>query len=221
MSFPVSMTRILITASAIALLSFEAVAQVGVTGAAPGPSPLGVTSPLGIGPASPVASTGLPLGATELASPGLSPMPPMTVSGYPSIGTPCSSTAGTSYGLPNSMSVTSSGVGSSTVFDGGSMVYAGGGTTGTASGTCSAGGRTVLGQPSSSASSPTGMAANPPVGPAGISLGATELGSGGLSPPPLALTINPSMPLSTLSTSYSSTPSTSPQPLTSPALSTP
>ena len=41
---------------------------------APTPSPLGVTSPLGIGPAPPVTSPGIPLGATELASPGLSSM---------------------------------------------------------------------------------------------------------------------------------------------------
>jgi hypothetical protein len=46
-------------------------AQVGmVTGA---PASLGVTSPLGIGPGAPVGATGIPLGATELATPGVSP----------------------------------------------------------------------------------------------------------------------------------------------------
>lgn len=42
-------------------------------------SPLGVTSPLGLGPGSPVAPTGLPMGATELASPGVSPPPDMSM----------------------------------------------------------------------------------------------------------------------------------------------
>jgi hypothetical protein len=38
------------------------------------PPAVGMTSPLGIGPASPVSPTGIPLGATELASPGESPL---------------------------------------------------------------------------------------------------------------------------------------------------
>jgi hypothetical protein len=42
-------------------------------------SPLGVTSPLGLGPGSPVAPTGLPMGATELATPGISPPPDMSM----------------------------------------------------------------------------------------------------------------------------------------------
>ena len=47
-----------------------AFAQVGmITGA---PAPLGVTSPLGFGPGAPVGATGIPLGATELATPGVS-----------------------------------------------------------------------------------------------------------------------------------------------------
>src|SRR5262245_8392139 len=36
--------------------------------------PLGVTFPLGIGPSAPVAPTRIPLGATELATPGASPI---------------------------------------------------------------------------------------------------------------------------------------------------
>jgi hypothetical protein len=36
--------------------------------------PLGITSPLGIGPAGPVGPTRIPLGATELATPGASPI---------------------------------------------------------------------------------------------------------------------------------------------------
>lgn len=38
-------------------------------------SPLGLTSPLGLAPGSSVSPTGLPMGATELASPGISPPP--------------------------------------------------------------------------------------------------------------------------------------------------
>jgi hypothetical protein len=48
-----------------------AFAQVGMGAVTP---PLGITSPLGIGAAVPVGATGLPLGATELATPGVSPM---------------------------------------------------------------------------------------------------------------------------------------------------
>jgi multidrug efflux pump len=35
------------------------------------PAPLGVTSPLGFGSGAPVGVTGIPLGATELATPGV------------------------------------------------------------------------------------------------------------------------------------------------------
>ena len=45
-------------------------AQVGATA-----SPLGITSPLGMGAGSAVPPVGIPLGATELATPGLSPLP--------------------------------------------------------------------------------------------------------------------------------------------------
>jgi hypothetical protein len=89
----------------------SAFAQIGSTSILPGLSPLGMTSPLGIGPGSPVAPTNLPLGATELASPGVSPM----TSGASPTGiiTTCS-------GVGGSMPGTSSGAGAST-FDGGGM----------------------------------------------------------------------------------------------------
>ena len=45
-------------------------AQVGATA-----SPLGITSPLGMGAGSAVPPVGIPLGATELTTPGLSPLP--------------------------------------------------------------------------------------------------------------------------------------------------
>src|SRR6202047_4331656 len=53
---------------------------------------MGVTSPFGLNSAAgPVGPTGLPLGATELATPGLSPAPPSTLgSGF----TVCSAVVG-------------------------------------------------------------------------------------------------------------------------------
>src|SRR5260370_39516866 len=50
-------------------------AQVGGVGT----SPLGAASPLSMGSASPVAPTGIPLGATEMTSPGTSPAPLSTI----------------------------------------------------------------------------------------------------------------------------------------------
>jgi hypothetical protein len=59
--------------AAVLLGCGSAFAQIGGMSILPGLSPLGMTSPLGIGPGSPVAPTNLPLGATELASLGVSP----------------------------------------------------------------------------------------------------------------------------------------------------
>jgi hypothetical protein len=68
------MTRFFITAMlAVVLCSGSAGAQISVVGGAPRPSPLGMTSPLGMGPAAAVSPTGIPLGATELVPPGTSP----------------------------------------------------------------------------------------------------------------------------------------------------
>jgi hypothetical protein len=157
-----TLTRSLIVVMTAALLVCSpAFAQVGDSGAAPG---LGSTSPLGIGPGSPVAATGIPLGATELASPGVSP----TVSGTTLSGGTCS-------GMESS---TSGASGSTALFDGGGL-------TGTASGACTGGGSSTLLQPAASASSPAGMGNLSSVRPVGIPLGSTELGAGGLSPPPL------------------------------------
>ena len=85
----------------------------------PGP-PLGMTSPLGIGPGSPVAPVRVPLGATELASPGVSP----TASGTGAIAQ-CA-------GIGGSMPQTSFGIGSSSV---GTMSGMGSSMTGTSPGT--------------------------------------------------------------------------------------
>jgi hypothetical protein len=47
--------------------------------AQPAPPPLGIASPLGIGPGAPVAPTGVPLGATQLMTPGVSSVPADTL----------------------------------------------------------------------------------------------------------------------------------------------
>ena len=68
------MARFIIAAMlAVALSPGPALAQVGTVGGAPTPSPLGMTSPLGIGAPQPVAPTGIPLGATEIVPQGTSP----------------------------------------------------------------------------------------------------------------------------------------------------
>jgi hypothetical protein len=64
-------------------------AQVAVGG-----SSLGATSPLAIGPGLPVAPTGIPFGATEMTTPGISPAPSsaMGVIGCSGVGGPTSQT---------------------------------------------------------------------------------------------------------------------------------
>ena len=152
------MARLIIAATlAVALSPGPALAQVGTVGGAPTPSPLGMTSPLGIGAPQPVAPTGIPLGATEIVpqgtSPGTTPSGLSTndlavCSGFSS-SVPQASFGAPATGAASAMGTTSSPTGLATVFDGG--------TTGTASGTCTAGPN--LASPTASASSPTGMSA--------------------------------------------------------------
>src|SRR5207248_8341758 len=84
-----------------------------VSGMASPPLTIGATSPLGMGMGSSVSQTGIPLGSTEIASPGVSPAPPGATGSIamPGSGTTCS-TLGTS---PSSM------FGSTASFDGGGM----------------------------------------------------------------------------------------------------
>ncbi len=135
-----------------------AFAQVSGTNILPQSSPLGTMSPLGVGPETPVAPTGITLGATELSSPGLSPTLGSMTGGSSS----CS-------GGGNSMSSAST-----SAFDGGGFA-------GTASGTCSQ----TNGSTSSGSLLGTGSASS--VGGVGIPLGATELGVGGISGPPIVM----------------------------------
>ena len=82
------MRQFLIAAVTCSLLGCgPAFAQVGmITGA---PASLGVTSPLGLGPGAPVGATGIPLGATELSTPGVSP----NAAGTAALGSMTASTA--------------------------------------------------------------------------------------------------------------------------------
>ena len=64
------MIRALVAAIATVLLGCGAAFSQIQTGA-PVPSPLGITSALGMAPGSPVPPAGIPMGATELAPPGL------------------------------------------------------------------------------------------------------------------------------------------------------
>ena len=178
------MTRVLMAATAAYLLTCGfASAQVGGTGPSPlgTTSPLGMTSPLGTGPAAPVPPTGIPLGTTELGSVGVSP----TTSGTSPLSPPTTSSTATCAGinstagnLSGGSSTGASSPASGSLFDGGSLA-------GTASGTCA------------------GIATGPTGGPAssngrvGIPMGSTELGVGGVSPPPATPTPNPSAPVST------------------------
>ncbi|RKE67525.1 hypothetical protein DFP91_5290 [Pseudorhodoplanes sinuspersici] len=187
-----------------------ALAQISPIGA-PTPPLLGTTSPLGIGPAAPVPATGIPLGATELTNLGVSP----TASGVPSTG-PSTSSVSICSGFGSSIPQAS--LGSSIAVSGmpglqmmptmsgmqGSIVptvpttFDGGGTLGNASGTCAPGASADFARPAASASSPTGIAAATRVGPVGIPMGSTELGAGGLSPPPVDPTQNLSAPVTTI-----------------------
>jgi hypothetical protein len=154
------------TATAILAVLFCTPALAQMSGDGSPPPAIGATSTLGITPGSPVAPTGIPMGAMELSSPGISPLPTGalgapgygTISGY---GTGCSTSA-----QPSSSS--------STVYDGGGMQVG-------ASLPASAATMESCGASSSStaATSPTA-----PGGPSrtGIPLGSVQIGNAGVSP---------------------------------------
>src|SRR5229473_4712953 len=163
-------TQFVITTLAAALLGCgSTLAQVGGTGT----SPLSATSPLAIGSGSPVAPTGIPLGATEMTAPGTSPAPPTTMS--------CSTTGG-------QMSQTAT-----PLFDGGGMpggaTSACAGTGGAGTGGAGTGGAGTGGAGTAGAGSSMPTLSTLQAGRAGIPLGSTEIGSLGLSPPPPVSTI--------------------------------
>jgi hypothetical protein len=128
------------------------------------PTPtIGATSPLGIPSGSPVPPTGIALGAMELTSPGVSPLP-TGATGMPGYGTTCPATTSTLSGMSNS----------NMTYDGGGMQMGtsmpGGAATVETCGTSSS---------STAATSPTEPGGTPRTG---IPLGAVQIGNAGVSP---------------------------------------
>jgi hypothetical protein len=152
-----------------------------------GSSPVGSASlsanttpgtPLSMG-SSPVGPIGIPLGSTELGTPGLSPVgptaaPPAVVTGSR---LPCLETGSASGESPSP-----------------AALFDGGGIGSMASGGCTA----SSGSSASPASASTayGAGSPPPAGQLTAPLGSTQMSPGGLSPPPAAFVI-PSAPLPT------------------------
>src|ERR1700722_14554225 len=174
--------RELLAATLATLLGCNPVfAQVGGIGS---PTPgMGLTSPFGMSAAagSAVGPTGVPLGATELATPGLSPAPPGTLGS----------------GLTICSAVVGAGSGSATgLFDGGgvssSMSPTATGETNSASASAcnQASGAGSAGTLQSTTASPSATA---PLGIGTIPLGSTDLGNAGVSPTPCPLT-GPTLP---------------------------
>ena len=179
------MTRFAVATAAVLLGGGSAYAQAPMS-TSPLP-PLGMTSPLGI-PNAPVGQTGIPLGATELATPGVSP----TTSGAsPMLGATCVSSAPPLAAMGSSMTGTPPNMGSPVTGASGSALFDGGGMAASASGACAA---------SATASPPMASSMGPgsSIGMVGIPLGSTELGGGGLSPPSVVLSPNASAPALTL-----------------------
>jgi hypothetical protein len=171
----------LITACVVFFASGAAVAQ--VTGmAAPTPT-IGVTSPLGMARSTGIGGTGIPFGATEIASPGVSPLP--TIAPPAGAATSCS-TAGMA---PSPIA------GSNAAYDGGGLSLATGAPTSDASGSATSGLPTTTAMiDTSGLSSMCGSGATTPAASSipmstasgsgrgvGIPLGSTEIGNLGIS----------------------------------------
>jgi len=88
------------------------VATAQVTGMASPTPTIGMTSPLSMGAGSPVSPAGIPLGSTEIVSPGISPAPADATG---TIATSSGATCSTLGSAPSSM------FGSTASFDGGGM----------------------------------------------------------------------------------------------------
>ncbi len=171
------MRRVLIVATTALLLSYgPGYAQMALPGAGlPGAGPgMGSTSPLGMGPDAPVGATGIPMGATELATPGISPGP---VSGAStgSLGTTCSS-MGMGSTMPAGTS-TSTGLFSAGGVGTDATQLESSNLSSMSSGTCTQ-------TPGTSTATPSTATAGSTLGIPTVPLGSTELGNAGLSPAP-------------------------------------
>ena len=140
---------------------------------------MGLTSPFGMTAAGgAVGPAGLPLGATELATPGLSPAPPSTLgTGF----TICSAVVGAGSNSATGL-FDGGGVGTSAAT---SQMVADGSNSASASACNQASGAGSAGTLQSTTSLP-GFSA--PLGIGTIPMGSTELGNGGVSPAPCPLT---------------------------------
>ena len=156
------MRRLWMTVAIAALGCSPAFAQVGGTSV---PTPgIAATSPLGMSGSSQtgtsVGPTGIPLGATELTSPGISPM---LTDPTGMMGSTCSVDGSASTGI-------SGGISGVSTYDGGGLAV-GGGMLGGSAAPCSAASSGVA-----SSASPSGASRT------GIPLGSVEIGSAGVSP---------------------------------------
>ena len=187
-----TLTRFMLVAAVIPALFASNAAIAQVSGMASPTPTIGATSPLGFGTGSTVSPTGIPLGSTELASPGISPAPTFSTGtiAMPGSGTTCSTTGTAPSGM----------YGSTATYDGGGMAMgtatpataATSGTMATSgmsttsgmlqtsglSGMCGAGSSSIA-----SSSTPTSTSPTTPGGAArtGIPLGSFEIGNLGVS----------------------------------------
>lgn len=167
--------------------------------ASPTPT-IGATSPLGIAPNAPVGGTGVPLGATELATPGVSASgvgtPASNVSNAPACPALTTNVAGTSGEIGMTAPAGSTGANGGS-FDGGGLTTAMGSTT---SGTTS-GAMVANCSPASmnapSATAPTSAVVTGGVARPGIPLGSTEINNLGVSPPAVVQPVDPNASIQT------------------------
>jgi hypothetical protein len=154
--------KCLLTATVVAtLLSYNcAFSQVG--GMADPTPGIAATSPLGVVPGASVPPTGIPLGATELASPGLSPLTDGTV-GMAGFGSTCSA-----IGSP------SSGISGASTYDGGGM--------GLGMGASLPGSGVICGASSGGSTAAMSSTGSGNVARTGIPFGSVEIGNAGVSP---------------------------------------
>jgi hypothetical protein len=185
------MRRLWMTVAIAALGCSPAFAQVGGTSE---PTPgIAATSPLGMSgssqPGTSVGPTGIPLGATELTSPGISPM---LTDPTGMMGSTCSVGGSASTGI-------SGGISGVSTYDGGGLAV-GGGMLGDSAAPCAA----STGVASSMASVPSAFPSG--ASRTGIPLGSVEIGSAGVSPLiTLPAPAASSSPMGTLGSSPSTT----------------
>jgi hypothetical protein len=160
--------------AAIVTLQFGSTSLFAQAGGIGVPTPaIAATSALGTLPGSPVPQTGIPLGATELALPGLSPLVG-TMAGMNGFGATCTAMTGQ---LPGSSGTGTSGSGmsGSSTFDGGGLSMGAGASSLGSAQICSTGS-------GAGASAPPSPLVSGGVARTGIPLGSVEIGNAGVSP---------------------------------------